>query len=651
MIPSLWRAGAAAALAFAAAGSAQPAEEPKAAAPAEAPARFPVEAFAELPFLSSARLSPDGSRIAARVASGGREAVGIWRLSDPRDRPPQLIDATHVQSFMWAGDDRLILNVGGTMLVRFGRTTLPVPMRRAMVHDLRTGRTAALAESAGPSDEVIFVDPAGRYALLSMQTRIDRPPGVHRVDLDTGQSVEVQPSRSGIWSWFADSEGVVRAGVDYGERRTKLYYRATPDGELRLIDSRRNQRDDSVVDLIRFASDTSRGYIITNAETGRFALYEYDFAADARGAVLFEHPEVDVTNAVFGAGGELDGVFYEDDRPRVRWMDPELERLQRRIDGAFPGKSNTIVDRSRDGRRVLIFSSAADDPGAYYVYDEAARQLELFASPFNDLYGQTFAAVRPVTYQSRDGLTINGYLTLPPGRPERGLPLVVLPHGGPFMRDSWTFNPEVQFLASRGYAVLQPNFRGSTGYGRDFVERGYGQFGSGMIDDVDDGVDWLAAQGIVDPARVCIMGASYGGYAAIWGAMRSPQRYRCAISLAGMSDLRRMLSYDVRFLIAPRYGNEWRRRVRGEERADLDDISPVRHPERLRIPLLLAHGEQDINVPVEHSRRLVRALERNGIEVESVFYPKSGHGFTDQAEGIDYLRRVEAFLERHNPAG
>ena len=179
------------------------------------------------------------------------------------------------------------------------------------------------------------------------------------------------------------------------------------------------------------------------------------------------------------------------------------------------------------------------------------------------------------------------------------------------MRDSWTFDPEVQFLASRGYAVLQPNFRGSTGYGRDFVERGYGQFGAGMIDDIDDGVDWLVEQGIVDPARVCIMGASYGGYAAIWAAMRSPERYRCAISCAGPTDLRGMLALRSPLLRRPPLLRaSWRRRLEGEERADLDAVSPLRQPARAARAAADRSWRARPRVPVDQSRDLVRALER-----------------------------------------
>jgi dipeptidyl aminopeptidase/acylaminoacyl peptidase len=262
-----------------------------------------------------------------------------------------------------------------------------------------------------------------------------------------------------------------------------------------------------------------------------------------------------------------------------------------------------------------------------------------------------FAPVRPISFRNRDGVQLQGYLTLPLSREARGLPLVLMPHGGPFARDRWSFDPWVQFLASRGYAVLQVNFRGSTGYGRDFVERGIGQWGSGMIDDLEDGVDWLVREGTVDAGHVCVVGASYGGYAALWAPIRKPERYRCAVSFAGISDIGAMLRYDNRRFTATRYAREWRRRVQGEEAIDLGAISPLRQADRIRVPLLIAHGEKDTNVPVSQSRDLIRALARRNAVVESVFYPEGEHGFTRAQDSIDFLRRLEAFLARHNPPG
>lgn len=257
--------------------------------------------------------------------------------------------------------------------------------------------------------------------------------------------------------------------------------------------------------------------------------------------------------------------------------------------------------------------------------------------------------MKPVSYRSRDGLTIPGYLTLPPGRPLNGLPLVVLAHGGPFYRDTWEFDPWVQLLANRGYAVLQANFRGSTGYGRDYMARGFGEWGTGMINDLIDGVGWLAGDGIVDASRVCIMGASYGGYAAIWSAISAPQVYRCAISFAGVTDLEDLMRHDRNFFYPTTY-RWWRRRIDGDAGMDLKAISPTDQAGQLSRPLLLVDGTEDRRVPVDQARKLRRVLQRADKPVEYLELPDVRHGFAKDADHIRFLSVADAFLARHNPA-
>ena len=638
------KSGAAAQSAVAPPAAVAPAPASTAAAP------IPIRDLAVVPAITGPLLSPDGTRILAKINIAGLERLGIFRIDGAPGQPPQIVDGSPQMTwYRWAGNDRLLIGATATGNV----VGIQFPLSRLVAYDLRTNRAQLLVVPGGGGflgDDVIYTDPAGAYILLSAQADMLETPNVYRVDLATGRMQMVQRKQENVWNWFADGNGVVRAGVEYGEGRMRLHYRAAADQPLRRLEARRIDRDSSVIESVRFLNDTSRGLVVTNADTGRFAIYDYNFETDARGAALFEHPEVDVTAPIIGADGRVAGVSYEDDRPRIHWIDPALAQLQQSIDRALPGKTNIMVDHSLDGNRVLLWSGAADDPGTYYVYDRAARRMDGFAQPHEQLDSSRLAPVRPVRYRSRDGLQIPGYLTLPRGRDPRGLPLIVMPHGGPFMRDSWTFNAEVQFLASRGYAVFQPNFRGSTGYGREFVERGFGQLGGGMIDDMEDGVDWLAGEGTIDPRRVCIMGGSYGGYAAMWSSVRSAPRYRCAISFAGVSDLRALLRHDARSVIPRRYIREWRRRIRGEESSDLDSISPLKQVARVAVPLLIAHGEKDERVPVAQSRDLVRALERRGAPVESVFYPNAGHGFTLDADQEDYLRRVEAFLARHNPA-
>ena len=634
--------------------AAQP-SAPAAATPATPPVPrtgpLPIEALAALPELASPTLSPDGYRIAAQVTIQGQSRIAVWDLRD-RTAPPRMLSHENydLRWLRWAGPDRLLVGVR-TLGVYEG---LRLPISRVIAMDTSRGSTWSVRMlNVGQGfigDNVIFVEPAGRYVLISSQPMLDQYPAVYRVDLATGESTQVQRSRDGVWSWFADTEGVVRLGIDYGERRIRFYYRNTAGEELRRIDTRRYPQEDSMIDSVRFAG-TDRSVIVTNAVTGRFAVYNYDFATDTRGEAIFEHPTADVSAVDIAPDGTVRGVAYEDDRPRVYWIDPESRQLQATLDRALPGKLNMVVERATDNQRLLVWSSAADDPGTYYVFDRAARRLEPFMSPYGELVDRSFASVRPISFRGRDGTEIPGYLTLPPGRDPHGLPLVLMPHGGPFARDSWTFEPWVQFLASRGYAVLQVNFRGSTGYGRAWVERGYGQLGTGMIDDLEDGVDWAVREGVVDARRVCIFGASYGGYAALWAPVRHPERYRCAISFAGISDLGAMARYDSRRFTAPRYARERRRQLRGEADADLGLVSPIRQIERISVPLLIAHGEKDTTVPTSQSRNLIQALAGRHVVLESAFYREAAHGFSRPQDSVDFLRRVEAFLARHNPAG
>ncbi|MGQ0558423.1 MAG: alpha/beta hydrolase family protein [Sphingosinicella sp.] len=634
------------AAAVSATAAAQPAPSP-ASQPASASSPLPAEAFAQLPFLASPQLSPDGRRIAGQLMAEGEERIAIWRLDAPRNQAPLILPAIGAESFRWASDTRLLVARRQFAVLRSAAAIWYGLAHRIYMLDIEANRLSPLGGGTGFFEEVIFVDPLGRYVLLAKQNAPRQDPSVHRVDLGSQQSIEVQRRVPGVWEWFADSAGNVRVGIDYGERRTRIFYRPTPDAPLARVETR-ELLDDAIIEQVRFDSNSGRGFIFTNAITGRFAAYEFDFATGIRGATLIEHPEFDLDALILSPEGQLDGAQIIDDRgPRSQWLSPALARIQATLDAALPGKSNTIINRSRDGNRILVLSSASNDPGTYYVFDRAARRLEIFASSFERLHGHAFAPVSAIEYRSRDGLRIPGYLTLPLGRDPRNLPLVLMPHGGPFMRDEGRFDLHAQFLASRGYAVLQPNFRGSAGYGREFVEQGFGQLGGAMIDDMEDGVDWLASRETIDPGRVCIYGGSYGGYAAIWAAMRSPQRYRCAISWAGPTDFESLLRHDRRYLTPRRYQREQSITWRGEQRIDLGAISPLRFPGRVTVPTLIAHGEADRRVPVAQARDFIRALQRHNRPIESVIYPKSGHDFGRSEDQLDFLNRVEEFLARH----
>lgn len=635
----------------AAAGAAVPsaAAPPTAAATVEPVA---IEALADVPFISAPLLSPDGRKLAAEVNVNGAKSLAIYDLQAPRDQAPRLVpDLGATRWFSWAGNGRLL--IGYTLLGNLGGL-LPLPVTRLSVYDLATDTRSEIGRARGfLGDHVIHTDPDGRFILLAGQDDWDDAPSVDRIDLATAAAVEVQRKQKDIWDWFTDAAGEVRGGISYGDKGSWTVYRRDPkSGSLARVAKGRLNTEGSVVESVSFLHRSDRAVMVTNAPTGRFAAYEYDLATGELGAPVYEHPEADIEGILVSPdGARVEGVSYEDDKPRVAWLDADLQKLQADLDRALKGKVNRVVSRSRDGNVALVWSSAAHDPGFYYIFDRKARRMEAFAAPFEKLVDARLSEMKPVRYTARDGLPIPAYLTLPAGREAKNLPLVVMPHGGPFARDSYGFHPWVQLFASRGYAVLQPNFRGSTGYGRSFVEKGHGQWGTGMQDDLDDGVAWLARQGMIDPKRVCLAGASYGGYAALWGAIRNPESYRCAISFAGVTDVRTMLKYDKKVLLAPRYSKQWQKQILGEEKRDLAAVSPLQQAARLRIPVLVAHGMRDVNVPFEHGRKMVDALRGRGAPVQAAFYPAAGHDFDRTEDSLDFMRRMEAFLEVHNPAG
>jgi dipeptidyl aminopeptidase/acylaminoacyl peptidase len=612
--------------------------------------------FGALPFMVRPSLSPDARHIVSEAYIHGSRILSILQLGGSKTA------ATHFFSipakwdllwYRWAGNDRLLVSLGRSDLL-FGEE---VYVSRLAMYDLKTEKPAFIGRKGEgmDGDTVIHVDPDGHWLLLNVQRTIYDYPSVWRVDLDTLEQKKVVSEYPHVWSWFADSSGTVRAGLGADGDRWWLYYRKSADAKFEKVVKRKftkEDKDDTEGTIERFIpiNGSDQGYAISNARTGRYALYRYDFAADALGEALFEHPQVDIENFRQSDTGELTAVYYTDDRARVEWLVPRMKELQATIDRALPDRINRVSSMSRDGTKMLVWTGSASDPGVYYYFDSNAGVMNLLAKPYDKITGKQLASVESTSYAARDGLMIPAYVTVPNAVETKQLPLIIMPHGGPFARDEWEYDTWAQFLANRGYIVLQPNFRGSTGYGREFVAKGYGQFGRTMQDDLDDGVKWLVEQGKVDPKRVCIMGASYGGYAALWAAVRNPEIYRCAISLAGLSDLPAQLRYDRSSFSASRYFTAWRTRVQGDKDFDLKTVSPLYAVDRLNIPLLIAHGTDDERVPLSQSKKLHEALTKAHKPHSYIEYKGEGHGFDKPENATEFLERVDQFLRTNNPA-
>jgi dipeptidyl aminopeptidase/acylaminoacyl peptidase len=338
------------------------------------------------------------------------------------------------------------------------------------------------------------------------------------------------------------------------------------------------------------------------------------------------------------------------DRPEYHYFDPNMQALQRGLEQAFPDVSVSAVSWDTALKTVIVAVDAPKQPPTYYYLNRETHQATKIGNAYPDLSANDLGEMKPYPYKARDGVDIPAYLTLPPGKPAKKLPAIVMPHGGPDARDDLSFDWMVQFFANRGYAVLQPNYRGSAGYGHKFTEAGLHQWGLKMQDDITDGVKKTIADGIVDPKRVCIVGASYGGYAALAGAALTPDLYACAISFAGVSDLPTMIASE-----RGRYGKTsgalsfWISRIGSpdDDSAQLRATSPARHADRVKCPVLLLHGEGDITVPIKQSELMADALKSAGKQVEFIRFPGEDHYFSLADTRIRFLKESEAFLAKN----
>lgn len=617
------------------------------------PPLIPVAHFAGESLVREASLSPDGTRFVLRFPLAGRTRIGVFDAATK-----QMVFAGTASEHgevlwaRWAGSRRLLISISGTTTM-FG---LPWPVRQIQALDLDTGtfRFVGLPTQGIDGDNLVHVDPEGAFVLLAAQRNVFAYPSIWKISLDPQSRTApqmIQGPRPGVWQWIADNAGVVRMGIGWHNSRLRIHYRARPEDDLRVI--ARLDNDDvreGLAEIANVASGTDEGLAMVRDVDGRIVLRRFNFATRTFGELVHADPEWDIHSVITGSDRALLGVTVIDENERVVWFDPALRRTQQRLEQALPGSRVVIVSRAADNSRMLVWAGSENDPGALYIYTPRAQTLDIFTAVRPDLDPAQLARPTTVTIAARDGTEMRAYLALPVGREAKGLPLIVLPHGGPYgVRDVLEYSDEVQFLANRGYAVLQPNYRGSGGYGEFYDELGRGQIGRAMQDDLDDAMDWAVAQGFVDPGRVCMVGSSYGGYAALWAAIRNPERYRCVVSFAGVTDWDKQLQYNSRFLDR-KDSRQFRDRIEGEApEFDLDSVSPALHAARLTRPVLLAHGQHDSVVPFRQFTLMREAAQRARVPIETLVFPEAGHGFNRTEDRIKWFEALEAFLTRHNP--
>ena len=610
------------------------------------PDAVPVEVFAALPAIDHPKLSPDGTKIAGKIDINGKQVLLVQPLFGD-GKPSALAEGKiDINWWEWVNDNWLVVGVGDDDVLY--DEDVYVTRIAGVSADMKTIKWVDPNRSGVDADNVIwYAEDGSPRVLLSKETGVENEtqwyPSVFDVDVSTGKAKLVVPSMDEVWDWEADASGTVRYGVIWhDDKKRGVVYRGPGGGKfVRVMFGKREE--DSIPEPAIYRADGSA--LAFDDGDGRDAVYEMSLPSFALGKKLLSDPRYDIETIVTNpAGNDVAGFRVTDKRNHIQWLDPDLKDIQSGLDQTLGAGNGRIISWSRDRKKILVDVGTPAQAGGLYYWNTDGVRMDRVAWNNTTLKSRTLSPVSTVEYKARDGTAIEAVLTMPRGRPTKGLPLIVMPHGGPGARDSEEFDWWAQYLAELGYAVIQPNYRGSTGYGKAFHDLGKGEWGLKMQDDLIDAISWAAAQGIADPKRVCIVGASYGGYAAMRGAQRDGGHYRCAVSYAGISDLGAMLRYD-RNLLGRGVVDYWKKQA-----PDFTAVSPKFHAAEFGAPILIAHGVEDKRVPVKQSRMLVGELQKAGKPFEYLEQKLGDHHFSRSEDRVEFLKAVKAFLDKYNPA-
>lgn len=646
-------------------------------APAAWPATpLPAEAYGRLPAIGSAAISPDGKRL---VLSVGYE----YRASDPDRELTALsvidIDSGKVEHTLapptkntlrdvgWADDRRAFYFISGTIRARdLMPASMPIMFSGPRVEVVRTG---VLSLDTGKMTLMLMDEGTrGNSSLTRIQAPIEGEPGfgrmiawgglaamssvpkltVYRVNLDTGNGVAVETAGGDARGFMLDERGNTLARVDINDAKDRWRLFSYENGKPRLILEQVSEMGQPLA-LYGLLEDGRIAAIDPHEEGKRDTLLAIDRKTGTATPVanLQRSPGSDVWPIGDPWRHRVIGVNWKEDLPKQQFFDAELAKIYAAVQPMFDTGYVTLDSWSRDRSRVLLFGEKAGDAGAYYVYEPATQKLRLIGKRYPQLAAPEHLGERSaIKFRARDGTQVPAYFTMPAGVEPKKLPLVLLVHGGPHARDDFTFDWWSSFLASRGYAVLQVNFRGSTGYGYDWFNAGRGRWGDGVMQtDVEDGVDALVKAGYVDGTRVCIVGGSYGGYAALAGATVTPDRYACAASINGVSDPEDLLK-DAQRAGKSSMIAEWWGKSMGSDLEQLRRVSPLRHADKVRIPVLLLHGLEDSVVPIEQSRAMHAKLQRAKRDVRYAELGGDDHWLSSASTRTMMLQELETFLAK-----
>ncbi len=615
--------------------------------------------FAVLPRTATVELSPNGRYVAAKTFLNGQYMLVIYDLDNEGAVKPVIASPKdmEVSWLRWKSDDRLLVSLQFADR-RYGTATTETRLfalnpdgsdLKFLVPPRKDPKTRTVTELVQIADRVVdFLPDDPKHILMQFNPENPGMPRVYRVNVYTAQRGLVTAGEPNVIDWTADQQGHPRLGYALDDQQMQEQYLYRGPGQKKWdVLWERALNDGATFSPVLFdRDDPDVAWVLSNHEGATTGLYRYRFSSKQYIEKVFRHPDVDVDNALLDPlNRRVVGVIYTVADRKVKWFDPQLAALFEDVRLRIAAKHVSVAAWSNDYRRVIFYGESPDLPGRYYLYERGSGKLRYLDYAYPDLEKIPMAPMRATAYRARDGLEIPAYLSLPVGvgaRPERPLPAIVMPHGGPAARDFSSFDPLVQLFTSRGYAVLQMNYRGSAGYGSEFQGAGYREWGKAMQDDVTDGTRWLAAEGVADPRKTCIVGWSYGGYAALMGAVKEPGLYACAVSIAGVSDLRALIASERNYVNArirtAQIGDLWK------DRKSLDENSPVNGAARITVPVLLTHGTKDRVVAIQQSQAMAGALKSAGKSFQYVELEDADHSVLRGPERAKLFAAVDGFV-------
>lgn len=629
----------------------------------EKAAIIPAAAFAQLPAMDNVQLSPGGTYMAYETAHDGRVyTVLMERHSGEKKALPPISEA-NIAWYRWVNDTGVLIAYGFENQRNFVRGK--ISETRLAYYDVAkdkfhwtvkhggnkyaNSRLRGDVQMAQFQDRIIDFLPDEPYEVLqAIDSNLDGDYEVRRLNVKTGSYSEIYPGTRGIQFWMTDTVHDIRYGWGVAETIGREYRYRTSDGTfVNADDLEWHQRG---FRPIAFTDDPAIAYVSGPAETGTYGLFKMNLDTGDILEEIFVHDKVDIDGLVhtgadgvsgLSASGKPIAVAYTLDHPELHYFDERSAKIQKVIDKFLPGTRNEIVSQIPELLQFVILASSEKDPGIYYLLDLKNKSLDALAERMPGLTPDYMAQPKAAPFKARDGVAVPGYLTVPVGANGKKMPTLMLVHGGPHARDDLRFDPLVQFLASRGYAVYQPNFRGSDGYGAAYRNAGYRQWGGLMQDDITDAAKWLLETDVADPQRFCVMGGSYGGFAAALADIKAPGLFSCAISFNGVLDLPGIIANDQYGYV----GGKALVEHMGLEGAPPESVSPIHNAEKINIPMLLVAAEDDAVVSASQTRRMHDKLRAQGKLSDLMILPEGGHGLDTAPARTVFYEKLERFLE------